>query len=808
MTCRHTLALSCLTAILLMWVQADTAPAADPDVQRSPQAARAQTVLREFCYRCHGAKVQKADLRLDQLATDFRQSATAETWHDVLNKLNLGEMPPEDASQPTAAQMQVVTDWLTTELKAAALAKRATGRRVVLRRLTRYEYNNTLRDLLGIDFDFAQDLPPEPMSQAGFRNNGSALGISPLQIELYLESARRALDKVIVTGPAPEVVRHHTEKSDAKKGKKSPTSSRVDNNTTFVARLLEYPREGEVVVRVKAHAEVPEGAGYPRMRLTCGMRSDVLTAEEDFGATDVTATADEPGVYEFRGRIEQFPLPGHNPKYPGVMFTIWNDYQRKPAGGAKPPRKKKGQQPEADPTLPVIVVQSVDFEGPVFDSWPPATHTQILFAKESGDDEVTFVRKVIRRFATRAFRRPLTAEELQTFVAFFNKIRADYPTMEDAVRETLAMVLVSPQFLYLVEPTMRTAKRQPLSDYELASRISYFLWSSTPNQELMDLAEQRKLRDPNTLAAQVSKMLDHHKSSQFVEHFTDQWLNLSGLDRVAVNPEYFPDFDDRLKADMRGETQHFFAEILHQDLSALNLIQSDFTMLNRRLAQHYGISGPRGSTFERVSLTADQHRGGLLTHGSILLANSTGEQSHPIRRAVWLLDRLLDSPPAPPPPDVPELNPDEPNLAGLPLKRQLEIHRTKEACNQCHRRIDPWGVAFEHYDAIGQWREEVQTITKKKKTPAKPAPVVAQATLPGGHHIDGLEALKDHLLMHEKKRFARALVAKLLSYALGRSLELSDEPDIESLAKQFEDSDFRMSHLILAIVQSEPFQHK
>ena len=782
--------------------------AADPVAQGKPEAARARAVIREFCDRCHGVDKQQGDLRLDQLGTDFSQSAIAETWHDVLNRLNLGEMPPEGEPQPSATQTQVLTDWLTAELKAAALAKRATGGHVVLRRLTRYEYNNTLRDLLGIDFDFAQDLPPEPMSEAGFLNNGSALGISPLQIELYLETARKALGKVIVTGPEPRVVKHHAEKSAATNRKKKPTSSRVDSHTTFVVRLLEYPREGEVVVRVKAHAEVPEGSGYPRMRLTCGMRSDVLTAEEDFGEVDVTATADAPATYEFRGRIEQFPLPGHNPKFPGVMFTIWNDYAPNPANAPKSQRKKKGQQPATDPTLPIIIVESVDFEGPVFETWPPATHRQILFANEADDDEDAYVREVVGRFATRAFRRKVTKEEVQIFMSFFHKVRGNYPTMEEAVKETLAMVLVSPQFLYLLEPTERTTKRQPLSDFELASRISYFLWSSTPDEELFQLAQQRKLRNRKTLAAQVRKMIAHKRSWQFVEHFTDQWLNLSGLDRVAVNPEYFPDFDDRLKTDMRGETQHFFAEILHQDLSALNLIQSDFTMLNRRLARHYGISGPLGSSFERVALAADQHRGGLLTHSSILLANSTGEQSHPIRRAVWLLDRLLDSPPPPPPPDVPALNPAEPDLAGLSLKRQLEIHRKKESCNNCHRRIDPWGVAFEHYDAIGQWRTQVQPLVKKKKSLAEPMPVVAKATLPGGHDVDGIEDLKKHLLTHERERFARALVAKLLTYALGRSLELSDEPDIDFLTQQFVDSDFRLSTLIIAIVHSEPFQHK
>ena len=268
-------------------------------------------------FRCHGKETDEADLRLDLLGAQFTDNAAAETWHDVLNKLNLGEMPPEGEKQPTPKQLGRLVDWLTLELKKAALRKRSTGGHVVLRRLTRYEYNNTMRDLLGIDLDFAKDLPPEPSSEAGFRNSGAALGMSPLQIELYLQAARAGLAKAIVTGPEPEVFRQRAEKSSAgRRKKKAPTSNNVTPDTRFLLRLLEYPREGEFVVRVTAGAIIPEGAGYPRMRLTCGMRSDVLTAEEELGATDVTASVDDPQVYEFRGRIEEFPLPGSQSQIP------------------------------------------------------------------------------------------------------------------------------------------------------------------------------------------------------------------------------------------------------------------------------------------------------------------------------------------------------------------------------------------------------------------------------------------------------------------------------------------------------------
>ena len=276
---------------------------------------------------------------------------------------------------------------------------------------------------------------------------------------------------------------------------------------------------------------------------------------------------------------------------------------------------------------------------------------------------------------------------------------------------------------------------------------------------------------------------------------------------MAVNPEFYPDFDDRLKSDMRLETRHFFAEILNKDLSALNLIDSDFVMVNRPLAKHYGLEGPRGMRFERVPIQPGDHRGGLLTQASILLANSTGEDSHPIRRAVWLLDRLLDDPPPPPPPDVPELKSDQPDFAALPLKKQLEIHRAKPACMSCHRGIDPWGVPLENFDAVGRWRTDVSKPRAKKRSVVK-TPVDAVSTLPSGQEIAGSEALKQHLLTHERERFSRALVAKLMAYALGRSLELSDNETIERLAKGFAEKNHRLADLIVAIVMSEEFRSK
>jgi hypothetical protein len=365
-------------------------------------------------------------------------------------------------------------------------------------------------------------------------------------------------------------------------------------------------------------------------------------------------------------------------------------------------------------------------------------------------------------------------------------------TYEQAMRETLAMTLVAPDFLYRVETG-------ELDDYALASRLSYFLWSTMPDERLRHLADEGRLRDPAVLAAETERMLADERAWAFVEQFSDEWLDLAGVDRIAINPNYYPDFDPKLKAEMRRETQHFFAELLRQDSSALNLLRSDFTMLNEPLARHYGVDGPKSGKFERV----EREQGGLLTQASILLGNSTGEDSHPIERGVWVRSVLLGDPPPPPPPAVPNLDNGETDLSLLPLKRQLELHRDNAACAQCHQGIDPWGIALEQYDAIGLVRQEIVRHVGDREARH---PVDAKATLPDGAEVNGAAELADYLVERRGSQFARALTSKMLTYALGRSLELGDEPALDELVRKFEEDDYRLKSLVTLIVASEPFR--
>lgn len=817
-------------------------------------AKQVQPVLTRLCVECHGAKSPKADLRIDTLNVDLINGTDAETWHDVLNRVNLGEMPPSKSKQPTKAERRILVDWLTTELRRAALAKRSANGRVNLRRLTRYEYQNTMRDLLGVNLDFTTDLPPEPLSPDGFLNNGATLEMSPVQLEAYLAAARKGLAEAIVSGEKPSVSRIRAERTAVGRLPNRPVAGHVPARPEFLVSLDPFPRHGEFEIRIKASAIVPPGENYPRLQLALGCIPGIVHVPRKIVATvDVTAKPSSPQTFVFRGRIEDYPQPGDTPfgnvAFDGMIALV--DFldadgkelrypERTYAVPQQKPRPKKGAKtaPPARtvaPPLPEarkldIVIESFEFEAPVFASWPPPSHDRLLLSSETVDGDSAIrgkadseksegesqrARQILRRFMGKAFRRTVTDAEVEQTARLFDVVRSSTPSFEEAIREVLASVLVSPHFLYVVETRGEATPAgtgQPLSDYELATRLSYFLTSSMPDNRLLALASRGELSETETLNREVARLLNGRRAANFATRFTDQWLDLGGLDRVAVNPEFYPAFDNQLKVEMRNQTQAFFAEILRKDLSCLNLLESNWTMLNRPLARHYGIEGPRSGQFERVSLSASSQRGGLLGQGAFLLSNSTGEMPHPIKRAVWILDRLLDSPPAPPPPDVPELDADSPEPAGLTLKEQLAAHREKEACANCHRGIDPWGIPLENFDATGIWRavppQRVARGKGKGRPPAKPKTIDATSELPDGTMLSGLPELKQYLLTKRREQFARAIVKRMLTYAVGRSLDFGDEATVEFLTEDFVKNDFRLHQLIPAIVQSESFQTK
>ena len=787
-------------------------------------------VLKALCFDCHGPKNTKGGLRFDELDPDMVNGTDAETWHDVLDQLNAGAMPPAKATQPTAEQRKILTGWILSALRRAAESKRFKDGRVLTRRLTRYEYSNTMRDLLGIDLDYARDLPPDPSSGEGFRNNGATLEMSPTQMETYLEVARSALAEVIVTGDPPKTYAFSQDRTARGKLPTKKVAGHDPVKPEFILDLKEFPRHGEFELRVTARAAIPGMQSLPRMRISMGHVPGIVhVPRKVVGEVDVSSTCE---TYTFRGRMEDFPQPGPkafgNSGFKGMIVMVdfldaegnelrYSD-RRYPQSAKSSIGKKKGADRETEPhddPKPVpfgarldIEVVSARFEAPVYASWPPPSHQRWMRNPARVSKERQYIREIIPPFMTSAFRRPVTDDEVEQAATLFERVRPECDSLEDAVRETFASVLVSPHFLYLVETRESTVANgqaigQSISGFELASRLSFFLWSSTPDSRLLDLAAQGRLHDPKVIEEEVSRMLADDRSSEFVKHFVGQWLDMDALDRVAVNPEFYPDFEEELKRHMRMETQSYFAEILYGDRNALDLLVSDWAMLNFSMAQHYGLVGPRSSRFERVSLQDTQRPGGLLGQAAFLLANSNGEDSHPIKRAVWILDRLLDSPPAPPPPEVPLLDPESPDLAKLTLKQQLAVHRKNESCKSCHEGIDPWGVPLENFDAIGRWRTKVLAQAKRPE-----AEVDVTSVLPDGTEITGIEELQHYLRDECGERFARSLVKRLMAYGLGRSLDFADREETDKLTQHFIANDFRLKSLIIEFVKSESFQTK
>ncbi len=761
-------------------------------------------ILQSHCIRCHGPEVQEANVRLDNLPINLSDNrAATESWHEVLNVLQANEMPPPDEKQLASEQLTIATSWLSHAIQTALAERRKTDGRIVLRRLNRVEYQNTMEDLLGLEMDYARDLPPDGMSAEGFRNNGRSLQISSLQLEYYLATARRALDRAIVQHEQPPAIDHSfTDISIDNWLGEAQRSKRLGRRQEFLVKMVDkYPEDGEFSVRVQLTADLKDNTGYPLLEVSVGYQIDTEILMREFDIIEVTSP--ELQTFDFRGRIENFPLPVRGQgKFPGLVVRVRNLYDDK--SPLPPPQKDESGKITyaAEDHLPTLTIQSVEFHGHHYDQWPPASHRRILFDAPSLDREsIPYVTEVLQRFMTRAYRRTVSDAQVDKFVAFYQEIRPEFPSFQEAIRETLAMILIQPEFLFLLEPAGE--EKRLIDEFELASRLSYFLWSTLPDDRLMELATNGNLR--TNLNAELDRMLADPRSQRLIKQFTDQWLKLNLVENVAVNKTRYPGFDDRLKMDMCTETQSMFAELLKHNSSATELLSSDFTMLNESLAKHYGIDGVFGKSFRRVAIPADSHRGSLLSHASILLSNSTGADSHPVRRAVWIRDRLLNDPPAPPPPNVPSLEQANPEFHQLPVRKQLEIHRTVESCNQCHRSLDPWGIALENFDALGRWRTE---FPKNAADPAESQTIDSTVELPDGKQIAGAEGLRIYLLQERKEQFARSLVMRLLTYALGRSLELTDQAAVDQVLEEFSKDDFRLKGLIHKVVTSEPFQTK
>ena len=703
-------------------------------------------LLKTNCVKCHGADKQKGDIRLDTLSTDFlNDRRAAEIWHDASDQIKLGEMPPEDEKPLTSKERKLITEWVDLNLKNALQKIKGEGTEAVIRRLNRTEYQYTMEDLLGLKMDYTIGLSNDPLSPDGFLNNGKVLGMSSLQIEHYLKTARKAFGLILndEEQPASKVDEVKWNKGNIKgpssKAYVGKSDHRLGRVNYWHGNFQQPPKSGRFTIRIKARNERKPGYPSPILQGRYGFFVSGLTLNIQGSLPEIEIDSNETKTYEISSYAELFPMTLANvpdDKLNGVL-TFRNALD----DGNPPPKqlekitetkdkkgkikKKKTKYYPEDLDFSKIIIESVEFVSNDYSSWPSQTHQEIVLPGEDLDKDET-AKTVISRFIERAWRKKIDPETTEKWFLHFKKIKRLEDSSIYALREVLATSLASTNFLYLNEPKPNENKTSILSSHELAARLSYFLWSSMPDNELRALADKNRLSDSKVLAIQIKRMLRDPKSNRFAEEFSKQWLDLGGVDRVAVNPRYHQNFDNRLKPHMQSESLEFFKEIFRKDESITKIIDADFTMLNARLAKHYGLEGPKSQHFEKTSLKGTNRTGGILGHASIHLSGSDGAESHPIRRAVWVRERLLHDPPKPPPPDVPGIEESVVDFEKLSLREQLEFHRKKESCNDCHRTLDPWGIAMEEYSAVGLKREKT-TIHKK--------PITSDTILPGNYPV-------------------------------------------------------------------------
>lgn len=989
-------------------------------------------VMEKYCYECHNIDKQKGGVRLDILDWDMIHGPDAEGWHSALDMINSGEMPPEDELQIEKEERRLVVEWMTSNLEAAAKAKKDVDKGV-MRRLTKQQYTNSLNELLNVFVNFGDVLPDDGKSEMGFSNNGSVLQTTALHIDYYQKIAREALDKAIVFGDKPEVMKYRVafgkEISDGKEGyefwgyqtaaiKKKDLKIDILNNkgipfivdTTKVEvdtiaaiknkigigmrgsasnryavvkegvilnsalpakevapkswqgpspnlKMLikeDFPRSGDFVFRVEAsrgynswseederlidlRKNVPAKQSSEAIRINAdnvlpvenlrynnkrflmpedvaaisratfgynvpktgvyqidlvhpyaaddampsfsmnllggnknglvskrlylkkeqkdaseittpisliyltkgkhegfiggkffvGLNRIVLTplSEEDLLEVDlqneaqknnlkyksinpsiqvfagsrtddgmdyktfdvskeVTAPLGESQHFEFKGRLENLPIPLEGSQVSGdlaniITIGLWNDHLVKESSFSGPP----------------LLIKSVEFEAPYIPVWPPESHTEIFFDSPNKANKELYTEEVLGRFIERAFRRDLNPGELNRYMDFWRSVKDDFERYENGVKEVLVAVLCSPSFIYLYQPEKLEEEKKSDDEFYLASQLAYFLWNSPPDNTLTALASEGDLHDK--LPEQVERMVKDSKISRMVHSFAYEWLRLDRHKKMDTDVRQYSDYTRFVKEDMAQETYEFVNYVLKNNMSIMNFIDSDFAMLNQNLAEFYEIEGVQGNEFRPVALAEETNRGGLLSQGAFLNGHSDGVQAHPIKRGVWLKEKILGESIPLPPPNVPELDPETPGFEDLTLKEQLFLHRNKESCIDCHLKIDPYGVVFENYDAVGRY----QLMAKGK-------PVDSKTELPDGIEVEGIKGLKDYILKLRKEDFARTFIEYLYAYAVGHDVTYVDQEEIDNILAEVIEDDFRIQTVITQIVKTPSFYKK
>ena len=751
-----------------------------------------ERLLRTSCVDCHAGPDGEAGLDLTALNPRHVGADTA-VWEDVVRKLRTGQMPPADVPRPDAEVLGAALVRLERSLDRVADDSPAPGRTATFRRLTRTEYANAVRDLLALDVDVTQWLPKDE-SSFGF-DNVTVGDLSPTRLDRYVTAAQRISRLALGgTGLGP-----------------SGTTVRVRPDLTQESHLPGLPLGTRGGVLVKHH--FPQPGDYDVDVRLMRDRDEHVEGLHESHRLDLLLDKRTVKTFEVkppRGRNGEggWVQPSHadvdrhlnqrlhvegGPHEIGVAFHD--------KGSSLLETERQPYQAHFNyyrhPRLTPAVYQ-VSITGPYDATGPgdtPSRRRILVCAPADESDEVACAERILGTLMRRAYRRPVTAEDFVKPLALFRAGRAD-GGFEAGVELALAGVLVNPHFLFRVEadpPDLPAGAVYPIDDVALASRLSFLIWSSIPDDELLDLAERGTLHEPEELARQVRRMLADRRAEALATNFAGQWLHLRNLDAVVPDMRLFPDFDDNLRQALRQETELLFAEVLRADRPVTGLLSSDHAWLNERLATHYGIGHVRGSHFRRVALDADSPRGGLLRHGSVLTVTSYATRTSPVLRGKWILENILGTPPAPPPDDIPALE-DNTVAADLPVRQRLAVHRANAACASCHDLIDPVGLTLENYDAVGRWRDLEAG-----------QPVDASGGFPGGGALMGVAELEAELLARPEL-FVTTLTEKLLVYALGRGLDHHDAPAVRRIVRQAAADDYRFSSVIMALAQSPPFR--
>lgn len=779
--------------------------------------------LAEHCYGCHGNKGEpEKGLNLQSFQSVASLIAHRDKWDEVVVKLRGSEMPPIEEEQPPEERRQAVATWIAGELERIDRTTPPDPGRVTARRLNRTEYNNTINELLGLDLRPADDFPQDD-SGYGFDNIGDVLSLSPALMEKYVTAADRIARQALFGPPrvGPTLTRLRSEGRRVREARVFPAYYDVTGLSLHNAfhAIHRVPVDGEYAVRVVLGGVRPKGSEPVTVSLWVDQqqvrsiahdpdRSATFSDDrQDFGgqATEfrIRLTAGDrwlsvaiPRIFEGLPARYSGPNPSKQPDPPPQVF--------KPPAGIPDERlaqlRKRFDETQAElEKIPLngVRVGSVELAGPyAHDTGPARESLERIYTcgHLTGHHQAWCATRTVSDLARRAFRRPVTEREVNTFVGLVRAAEKEEGSFAEGLAVGIQALLVSPDFLFRIERDRHTASAHPITQHELATRLSYFLWASMPDRELRQAADEGRLRDARVLSAQVRRMLRDPKARALAEHFGGQWLQFRALESVTRDRERFPDFEDYLRLSMRRETELFFEHIVRKDRSILDFIDGRYSFVNERLARHYGLSGVSGPEFRRVDL-AGSPRGGIVTHASVLTVSSYATRTSPVLRGKWILETLLNAPPPEPPPDVPNL--DEVTIGtSASMREQLEAHRKDPTCASCHRRMDPLGFGLENFDAVGAWR----TLDGK-------FPVDASGTLPDGRSFTGPEELRT-ILRTDREAFAQALTSKLLTYALGRGLERYDMRTVRLIASRLPRHDFRFSGLVLEIVNSLPFQSR